>query len=137
MSSIFTKIINRDLPAYIVAEDNHNIAFLDIYPLVKGHVLVVPKDEVDDLFDIGIEKYLSLWKFAKKISEAMNKVITCKRIGIAVVGFDVPHAHIHLIPMSTIQDMNFDNKKIILSQLEFEHIALSIKNAISFYLDFC
>ena len=130
MSSIFTKIINRDLPAYIVAEDNHNIAFLDIYPLVKGHVLVVPKDEVDDLFDIGIEKYLSLWKFAKKISEAMNKVITCKRIGIAVVGFDVPHAHIHLIPMSTIQDMNFDNKKIILSQLEFEHIALSIKNAI-------
>src|SRR5210317_1187488 len=111
MSSIFTKIINREIPAHIVAEDDQNIAFLDINPLSEGHTLVIPKKEVDYLFDLDDETYLSLNLFAKKVALALKKV-TGKRIGTAVIGIEVPHAHIHLIPFKRMAELNFANPKL-------------------------
>ena len=95
MSSIFSKIVDGDIPAYKVAEDDNYLAFLDIFPLAKGHVLVIPKKHTDYIFDIDTDEYLELWKFAQKVAKAMDKVIHCKRIGVAVIGLEVPHAHIH------------------------------------------
>ena len=112
MASIFTKIINREIPGHIVAEDDNFIAFLDIMPLVKGHLLVVPKIEVDYIFDLEDEVYAGLHLFAKKVAQALKKAIPCTRIGTAVIGLEVPHVHIHLVPMNTMDDLNFTRGKL-------------------------
>jgi histidine triad (HIT) family protein len=131
MASIFTKIINREIPAYIVAEDADNIAFLDINPLSIGHTLVIPKKEVDYLFDLDDDTYTSLNLFAKKVALALQEVLPEKRIGTAVVGIEVPHAHIHLIPFNTMAELNWANPKLKLSQTEFEEISNKVIEAYS------
>ena len=129
MSSIFSKIINREIPAYIVSEDKDNIAFMDIFPIQRGHVLVVPKKEVDNIFDLPLESYLSLFSFAKKVSHSIQKVVSCNRIGISVIGLEVPHAHIHLVPINKLDDMNFKRKKYI-SEMELLDLAERIRKKI-------
>ena len=129
MSSIFSKIINREIPAYIVSEDKDNIAFMDIFPIQRGHVLVVPKKEVDNIFDLSLESYLSLFSFAKKVSHSIQKVVSCNRIGISVIGLEVPHAHIHLVPINKLDDMNFKRKKNI-SEMELLDLAERIRKNI-------
>ncbi len=126
MASIFTRIINGEIPCYKVAEDNKYFAFLDINPLTKGHTLVVPKKEVDYIFDLDDETYAGLMLFAKKVGRAIEKEIPCTRIGVVVVGLEVPHAHIHLVPMKTMDDINFKNPKLRLSPEEFTSIAEKI-----------
>jgi histidine triad (HIT) family protein len=126
MSSIFTKIINREIPAHIVAEDEHHIAFLDINPLVEGHLLVVPKAEVDYLFDLDDEAYSKLQLFAKRVAVAQKKAIPCIRIGTAVVGLEVPHTHIHLVPLNSMDDINFSRPKLNPSKSELESTAKKI-----------
>jgi len=126
MSSIFTKIINREIPAYIIAEDDSNIAFLDINPLSEGHTLVVPKKEIDYIFDLDEQTYTSLQLFAKKVSVALKKY-TNKRIGSTVIGIEVPHAHIHLIPFAKMSEMNFANPKLNFSSEEFAATAAKIQ----------
>ncbi len=130
MSSVFTKIINRLLPAYIVAEDNEHIAFLDINPIAYGHLLVVPKIEVDYIFDIKDPQYIKLFSFAKKVSLAMKKAIPCQRISISVIGTEVPHAHIHLIPTNSISDVNFEKEKLSLTHDNMVEITEKIKKFI-------
>ncbi len=127
MASIFSKIVAGEIPAYKIAEDEHYLAFLDVFPCSKGHTLVIPKKEIDYLFDMDDEHYLGLMAFAKKIEPAIKKAITCKRVGVAVIGLEVPHAHVHLIPMNSMADMNF-NSKIKLSQEELGEIADKIKS---------
>jgi len=129
MPSIFTKIINREIPAHIVAEDDRHIAFLDIMPLVKGHILVAPKVEVDYIYDLEDELYTSLHLFAKKVAKAQESVITCTRIGVAVIGLEVPHVHIHLVPLRSMDDINFSRPKLQLAKVEMEEIAEKIKRA--------
>jgi len=126
VSSIFSKIINRQIPAHIVAEDNDNIAFLDINPLSVGHTLVIPKNEVDYLFDLDDEIYTSLNLFAKKVAIAIKQV-TGKRIGTSVIGLEVPHAHIHLIPFTQMSELNFANQKLRLTSEELAKTAGQIK----------
>ena len=128
MSSIFTKIINRDIPAFIVAEDDDNLAFLDINPLSVGHTLVVPKTEEDYLFDLEDDKYTALNLFAKKVAVAIKKV-TGKRIGTAVIGLEVPHAHIHLIPFTKMSELSFENPKLKLTNEQFSETATKIREA--------
>ena len=127
-ASIFTKIVNGEIPAYKIAEDDRYLAFLDVFPTTKGHTLVIPKQQVDYIFDLDDELYLGLMAFAKKVAAAVEKAVPCKRIGIAVVGLEVPHAHVHLIPLNSMQDMNFANKKQF-SQQEFEETLEKIKAA--------
>jgi len=129
MASIFTKIINREIPAYIVAEDDNYLAFLDINPLVMGHTLVVPKKEVDYIFDLDEDTLGGLHNFSKKVAKAIEKVIPCARIGVTVIGLEVPHAHVHLIPINGIADMNFANPKLNPSQEELGEIAEKISEA--------
>lgn len=129
MSTIFTKIINREIPGYIVAEDDQNIAFLDIMPLVKGHLLVVPKVEVDYIFDLEDQDYAALMRFAKKVAKAQERSITCTRIGVAVIGLEVPHVHIHLVPLRTMGDIDFSRPKLKLDTDTMEAIAEKIKTA--------
>ena len=126
--SIFTKIINKEIPAYIIEETEDFIAFLDVFPLAKGHVLVVPKQQVDYIFDLDETTYKELWAFAQKISKRLKKAIPCKRIGVAVIGLEVPHAHIHLIPLQSVEDINFSRPKLKLEAAEFDHILTSIKH---------
>ncbi len=128
MSSIFTKIINREIPAHIVAEDDENIAFLDINPLTVGHTLVVPRQEVDYLFDLDDKTYTSLNLFAKKVAVALKKV-TGRRIGTAVIGIEVPHTHIHLIPFTRMSELNFANPKLQFSNEELAETAAKIRDA--------
>ena len=130
MSSIFSKIVSGDIPAYKIAEDEHHLAFLDIFPLAKGHVLVVPKKEIDYLFDITSDEYLELWKFAQKVAKGMDKVITCERIGVAVIGLEVSHAHIHLVPLNNVSDINFERPKLKFPEAEMKSVADLIKSAI-------
>ena len=130
MSTIFSKIVRREIPAYIVAEDDTHIAFLDVFPLVKGHTLVVPKKEYDYIFDIESKDYINLWKFAKNVERKMNISIECKRIAIVVIGLEVPHTHIHLIPINSVTDINFQKEKLKLTHDEFVKIASQIKSAI-------
>jgi len=130
VSSIFSKIVSGDIPAFKVAEDENYLAFLDIFPLAYGHVLVIPKKEIDYIFDIDSDEYLGLFTFAKKVAEAMKKVVVCKRIGLAIVGLEVPHAHIHLIPLNNISDINFDKPKLKFSKKEMNAIAQKISAAI-------
>lgn len=127
MASIFSKIISGNIPSYKIAEDENNYAFLDINPLSKGHTLVVPKKEVDYIFDLDNETYNKLFSFTKKVSVAIEEVIDCKRLGVVVYGLDVPHAHIHLIPLQgTGNEINFSNPKVKLTQDQFEEIASKI-----------
>ncbi len=126
MPSLFTKIINGEIPCFKVAEDDLNFAFLDIFPLKKGHVLVVPKLEVDRLFDLPEKNYSSLLAFTKKISNSLKEIIPCNRISMHVVGLEVPHAHIHLIPINTINDCNFTNEKLKFTNEEFMALAKEI-----------
>ena len=128
MASIFSKIINREIPAYIVAEDDKHIAILDINPLVKGHTLVIPKEEIDYLFDIEDDEYMALNVFVKKVARAIEKVVPCVRMGTAVIGLEVPHCHIHVVPLNSMDDINFSRPKLKLSQGEFEEITSSIKS---------
>tara|TARA_Y100001954_G_C15800447_1_gene599805 strand:- start:552 stop:944 length:393 start_codon:yes stop_codon:yes gene_type:complete len=130
LSTIFSKIVKREIPAYIVAEDDKHIAFLDAFPLVKGHTLVVPKKEYDYIFDIESKDYINLWKFAKNVERKMNLSIECKRIAIVVIGLEVPHTHIHLIPINSVTDINFQKEKLKLTHDEFVEIASQIKSAI-------
>ena len=129
MQSVFLRIINGEIPSYKVAEDSKHLAFLDIAPLSKGHVLVVPKQQTDYLFDLEDDKYIDLWRFTKKVSTAIKKVIPCERIGVAVIGFEVPHAHIHLVPIDKLGDINFSNKRLNLSDQDFSEISQLISQA--------
>ena len=126
MASIFTKIVNGEIPCYKVAEDNRFLAFLDINPLASGHTLVIPKEEIDYIFDIPDKLLADYFTFSKTVALAIEKVISCKRIGIAVVGLEVPHAHIHLVPLQTIYDIDFKKPKLKLSTEELQSIAENI-----------
>ena len=130
MPSIFSKIVSGDMPAYKVAEDENYLAFLDIFPLAYGHVLVIPKKETDYIFEIDSDEYLELFRFAKQVANAMNQVIVCKRIGMAVIGLEVPHAHIHLVPLNNVSDINFERPKLKFSEDKMREIAQKIKAVI-------
>lgn len=127
MSSIFTKIINKEIPCYKIAEDDNYFAFLDVNPNAKGHTLCVPKKEINKLFDLDDDLYLGLMQFSKKIAFALEKTIPCKRIGLAVIGLEVPHAHVHLIPLNEMDEMRFQNK-VSLTTEEFEALAKEIQS---------
>jgi histidine triad (HIT) family protein len=131
MSSIFSKIIARQIPAHIIAEDEDCIAFLDILPLAEGHVLVVPKKEIDYLFDVDDALLQKMILFSKKVAKAIEQAISCKRVGVAVIGLEVPHAHIHLIPLQSISDINFSRPKLKLSDDELLNTAEKIRKHIS------
>jgi histidine triad (HIT) family protein len=124
--SIFTKIVNGEIPSYKIAEDDNYLAFLDVNPNAKGHTLCIPKQEIDKIFDMDDELYLGLMKFSKKVAIALEKTVPCKRVGMAVVGLEVPHAHVHLIPLNHMDEMRFQNK-VSLSKEEFETLAKSIQ----------
>ncbi|CEN40962.1 HIT family protein [Capnocytophaga cynodegmi] len=126
MATIFTKIINGEIPCYKIAEDDDFIAFLDINPNAKGHTLCVPKKEVDKIFDLEDELYLKLMIFSKKIAKALEKAISCNRVGVAVVGLEVPHVHVHLIPINRMEEMTF-NEKVKLTDAEFNKIAEQVR----------
>ena len=126
MSTIFTKIVNGEIPCYKIAEDDNFLAFLDVNPNAKGHTLCIPKQEINKIFDIEDELYLGLMQFSKKIAIALEKSVPCKRIGMAVIGLEVPHAHVHLIPLNEMDEMRFENK-VTLSKDEFETLAKSIQ----------
>ena len=130
MPSIFTKIIEGIIPAHIVHQNEDFIAFLDIMPLAKGHTLIVPKKEVDYIFDMDSEGYSKLWSYAQEVAKAMKSVIPCKKIGIAVIGLEVPHAHIHLVPMNEVSDLNFERKRVQAEATDLSQVAELIKNAI-------
>jgi histidine triad (HIT) family protein len=130
MPSIFTRIIQGDLPSFKILEDDHCFAFLDVFPLVEGHTLVVPKKEVDSIFDLDQETYQHLFSFAKEVESKLRKSIPCKRIGIAVIGLEVPHAHIHLVPLNHVEDINFSRPKMKPSQEELKAIQERILNSI-------
>jgi histidine triad (HIT) family protein len=129
MSSIFSKIVNGEIPSYKVAENENFLAFLDVNPLVKGHVLVIPKQEVDYIFDLEDDLLAGLNLFAKKVAIKMKRVLPCERIGVTVIGLEVPHAHIHLIPINSIADMDFSKPKKKFDSFELENIAKSISEA--------
>jgi histidine triad (HIT) family protein len=131
MAGIFTRIINGEIPSYKIAETNEFYAFLDISPLKEGHTLVIPKKEVDQLFDLDTETFLGLMEFSKHVATAIKKAIPCKRIGVAVIGLEVPHAHIHLIPIDNVGDTDFSNPKLKLSPQRFSEIAESIAKNIA------
>lgn len=128
MASIFTKIIEREIPAYIVAEDSKHIAFLDINPLMIGHTLVVPKKEVDYIYNLPDNDLSDLHLFAKKVASAIKKSVPCERIGVTVMGLEVPHTHVHLIPINSMDDMNFSRAKLSLSKEVMEETAQKIKS---------
>lgn len=122
MASVFTKIIEGEIPAYIVAEDDNFIAFLDNNPNAKGHTLCVPKEESDKLFELGEHFYLQLMQFARKVARALEKTVDCKRVGMAVIGLEVPHVHVHLIPLNDMSEMTFTNK-VSMTTEEFSNLA--------------
>lgn len=127
MASIFTRIINGEIPCHKIAEDDNYFAFLDINPLAKGHTLVIPKQEVDYIFDLEDEMLCGLNLFAKRVAKAIERSVECKRIGIAVIGLEVPHTHIHLVPLVNIGDLNFSNPKLKLTSQELASIAEEIR----------
>lgn len=129
MSTIFSKIISGEIPSYKIAENDKFVAFLDAMPLVAGHTLVVPKKEVDLIFDLDSEDYKELWAFTQDIAKQIKKAIPCKRVGIAVVGLEVPHAHIHLVPLNTLDDLNFKNVRKVFTPEEYKEIQESITKA--------
>lgn len=127
MASIFTKIINGEIPCYKITEDDKFLAFLDVNPNAKGHTLCIPKQEIDKIFDIEDDLYLGLMAFSKKVAVALEKALPCKRVGMAVIGLEVPHAHVHLIPLNHMDEMRFQNK-VKLTPEEFEDLARKIAN---------
>ncbi|MBR5855946.1 MAG: HIT family protein [Bacteroidales bacterium] len=129
MASIFTRIVNGEIPSYKVAEDENYYAFLDINPLALGHTLVIPKNEVDYIFDLESSDYAGLWAFAHKVAKALDKAVPCKRVGVAVLGMEVPHAHIHLVPLQSEADLDFRKEKLQLSQEEFVAVTEKIAEA--------
>lgn len=126
MSSIFSKIVNGEIPCYKVAEDDNFLAFLDVNPNAEGHTLCIPKKEIDKIFDIEEELYIGLMQFSKKVAIALEKTVPCKRIGMSVIGLEVPHAHVHLIPLNEMDDIRFQ-KKVTFSKEEFLALALKIQ----------
>jgi histidine triad (HIT) family protein len=126
MSSIFTKIVNGEIPCYKIAEDENFLAFLDVNPNAKGHTLCIPKQEINKIFDIEEDLYLGLMAFSKNLAIALEKTVPCKRIGMAVIGLEVPHAHVHLIPLNEMDEMRFQNK-VALTKEEFEALAIAIQ----------
>ena len=130
MLSIFSKIVAGEIPCYKIAENNNFLAFLDVFPLKKGHVLVIPKKEVDYIFDLDNETYDGLMSFSKTVALALKQAIPCNRVAMSIIGLEVHHAHVHLIPMSTMNDVNFSNEKLKLTKEEFEEIAQKIKQYI-------
>jgi histidine triad (HIT) family protein len=131
MSSIFTRIVLGEIPCYKVAEDENYLAFLDINPLSPGHTLVIPKREVNYIFDLDDQTHAGLWNFARRVGRAIEKVVPCLRIGITVIGLEVPHAHIHLIPLQGMHDMDFRRPKLKFSQEEFKELAAKISAEIN------
>ena len=129
MSSIFTKIINGEIPAYKIAENNKFLAFLDVNPNAKGHTLCIPKQEINKIFDMNEDLYLELMQFSRKIAIALEKAIDCKRVGMAVIGLEVPHVHVHLIPLNEMDEMRFQNK-VKLEKEEFEEIVKKIQKSL-------
>ncbi len=129
MASIFTKIVNGEIPCYKVAETDDFLAFLDVNPNAKGHTLCIPKKETDKIFDLNEDTYIELMRFSRKVAIALEKTIPCKRIGVSVIGLEVPHVHVHLIPLTTMKDARFINK-VSLTEQEFQDIAISIKKAL-------
>jgi len=127
MPTIFSKIVAGEIPCYKIAETENHLAFLDVFPLAKGHTLVIPKKETDYFFDIEDEEFAALQLFSKKVAKAIEKAIPCKRIGVAVIGLEVPHAHIHLIPLNNVSDINFSRPKLNLTKEEMEAIAKKIR----------
>ncbi|MBI4930644.1 MAG: HIT family protein [Bacteroidetes bacterium] len=127
MPTIFSKIVAGEIPCYKIAESDSCLAFLDVFPLAKGHTLVIPKKETDYVFDIGDEEFTGLQLFSKKVAGAIEKAIPCKRIGVAVIGLEVPHAHIHLIPINHVSDINFSRPKLSIPKEEMEEIAKKIR----------
>jgi len=125
MSTIFTKIVNGEIPCYKVAEDENFLAFLDVNPNAKGHTLCIPKKEINKIFDIEDDLYLGLMAFSKKVAIALEKTVPCKRVGMAVIGLEVPHAHVHLIPLNEMDEMRFQNK-VKLEKEAFESLAAAI-----------
>ena len=130
MLSIFSKIASGDAPAFKVAEDENHLAFLDISPLAYGHVLVITKKEIDYIFDLTPNEYVELFRFAQQVAKAMDKVIVCERIGVAVIGLEVPHAHIHLVPLNNVSDINFDRPKLNFTDTEMQDLAQDIRSVI-------
>ena len=128
MSSIFTKIVNGEIPSYKIAEDENHLAFLDAMPLLEGHTLVIPKKEIDLIFDLESEEFKNLWAFAQQVAKKVGAAIPCLRVGIAVVGIEVPHAHIHLVPMNSMKDLNFGNERLKLSTEQYKEIQDKIVN---------
>ncbi|WP_293298710.1 HIT family protein [Allomuricauda sp.] len=126
MASIFTKIINGDIPSYKIAEDEDNFAFLDINPNTKGHTLCVPKKEVDKILDLDEESYMKLMAFSRKVGQAIEKAVPCKRVGMSVIGLEVPHVHVHLIPLNTMANATFQQKESLTTE-EFEEVAKDIR----------
>ncbi|TVZ21437.1 histidine triad (HIT) family protein [Dokdonia sp. Hel_I_63] len=126
MPSIFTKIINREIPGHIVAEDDKHIAILDVNPNAKGHTLCIPKKEVNKIFDLEEQEYLDLMLFSRKVAIALEKAVPCKRVGVSVIGLEVPHVHIHLVPLQTMEDIQF-KKKVTLTDGEFKNLVEAIK----------
>ena len=129
-SSVFTKIVNGQLESYKLLEEKEYLSFLDISPLTLGHTLVIPKKQVDYIFDLNNDEYLKLWNFTRKVSIILKRAISCDRIGISVIGFEVPHVHIHLIPINSISDMNFNNDRMKLSHQDFIDTSNKIKSFI-------
>jgi len=131
MASIFSKIVNGEIPAHVVAETADYLAFLDVSPLVMGHVLVIPKKEIDYIFDMDEESYFGLTLFAKIVATGLKEAFPCKKVGVAVIGLEVPHVHIHLIPMNNVSDMNFSRPKLQPTQEELQDAAAKIKTALA------
>ena len=127
MATIFTKIVNGEIPCYKIAENEHFLAFLDVFPLVKGHTLVIPKQEINYIFDIEDSLLADMMVFSKTIAKAVKAAIPCERIGVTVIGLEVPHAHIHLVPINTVSDINFSLPKISVEPAEMELIAAAIR----------
>ena len=127
MASIFTQIINGEIPCHKIAENEHCFAFLDIFPVAKGHVLVIPKKEVNKFYDLDDDTYQELFKFSKTIAAAIEKAVPCLRVGMSIIGLEVPHAHVHLVPMNEMSDINFSKPKLKLADEELKDIADKIK----------
>ncbi|HAJ98861.1 MAG TPA: HIT family protein [Bacteroidales bacterium] len=130
MSSIFSRIVKGEIPCYRIAENDRFLAFLDVNPIAKGHVLVIPKDEIDNIFDINDTDYQGLFLFAKRVAHALGKCIPCEKVGMAVIGLEVRHAHIHLVPINNIYDIDFKNPKLSFSADEFRAMAAEISSGI-------
>ncbi|MES2559703.1 MAG: HIT family protein [Bacteroidota bacterium] len=130
MSTIFSKIIAGEIPCYKVAETNDFLAFLDVRPLAAGHTLVIPKTETDYIFDMDDEQFAGLLLFAKIVAKAIKQAIPCTKVGVAVIGLEVPHAHIHLVPMNAVGDLNFEKERVKFSEEEYKTIAMSIQQAL-------